>query len=200
MAQLPQLHRIPQIPSVTSIFATMSIFLLLAMIQIAHAGSLSQRAVGTMANFTPSPKPLPVPVITFRDGKGQKRGLAEFSGKVVLVNFWATWCGPCRREMPDLDKLQARLGGPKFAVVAISSDRKGLEVVRTFYQENEIQHLDTYIDKTTKAQRAFGAYGLPTSVLIDAKGREVGRLVGPAEWVSAEAIALINEVIASGGS
>jgi thiol-disulfide isomerase/thioredoxin len=203
MAQLPQLtqlRRVQQVPLVASIVATMSIFLLLAMVQTANAGSLSQRAVGTMANFTPSAKPLPVPVITFRDGNGQKRSLADFAGKVVLINFWATWCGPCRREMPDLDQLHARRGGPEFAVVALSSDRKGLEVVRKFYQENKIQHLDTYIDKTTKAQRAFGVYGLPTSVLIDAKGREVGRLVGPAEWASAEAMALIDEVIAQGGS
>jgi len=118
----------------------------------------------------------------------------------VLLDFWATWCGPCRREMPDLDKLQALLGGPKFAVVAISSDRKGLEVVQKFYQENDIRNLEIFIDKSTKAQRLFGAYGLPTSVLLDANGLKVGHLVGPAEWASADAIALIREVIAGGGS
>ncbi len=197
---MAQLRYIPQVPWVTSFVATMSIFLLMAMVQIAHAGGLSQRVVGTMANFTLLPKPLPAPVITFRDGNGQKRALADFAGKVVLVNFWATWCGPCRREMPSLDKLQTRLGGPEFIVVALSSDRKGAKVVRSFYQENKIQHLDTFIDKTTKAQRAFGVYGLPTSLLLDAKGREVGRLVGPAEWASADAIALIKEVIAGSES
>lgn len=197
---MAQLRYIPQVPLVTSLVATMSIFLLMAMVQIAHAGGLSQRVVGTMANFTLLPKPLPAPVITFRDGNGQKRALADFAGKVVLVNFWATWCGPCRREMPSLDKLQTRLGGPDFIVVALSSDRKGPKVVRKFYQENNIQHLDTFIDKTTKAQRAFGVYGLPTSLLLDAKGREVGRLVGPAEWASDDAIALIKEVIAGSAS
>ncbi len=197
---MAQLRFIPKVPLVTLFIATMSIFLLLAMVQIGHAGSLSRRAVGTMANFTPLPNPLPVPVMTFRDGNGRKRTLADFADKVVLVNFWATWCGPCRREMPDLDKLQTRLGGPEFMVVALSSDRKGLAVVRKFYREHNIQNLDTFIDKTSAVQRAFGVYGLPTSVLIDARGREVGRLVGPAEWVSADAIALINEVIASGGS
>jgi len=193
MAKLPF---IPKVPLLISLVAALSILSLLAMVQIARTGGLSERAVGTMANFTPSSKPLPVPVITFRDRDGQERGLAEFAGKVVLLNFWATWCGPCRREMPDLDELQSRLGGPKFIVMAISSDRKGLEAVQKFYQENDIRHLDIFIDKTTKVQRAFGAYGLPTSVLIDGEGREVGRLVGPADWASANAIALIKAVIA----
>ena len=196
---MAQLRFYPRIPFAISFVATMSIFLLLAMVQMAQADSLSQRAVGTMVNFSPSPKPLPAPDITFHDAEGRKRGLAEFAGKVVLINFWATWCGPCRREMPDLDRLQARLGGPEFTVLAISSDRKGLEAVRPFYEEYKIQNLGIFIDKTTKSQRAFGAFGLPTSVLIDAKGRQVGRLVGPAEWASDDAIALIRSVIDGAG-
>mgnify|MGYP003969560397 FL=1 len=175
--------------------ATMSIFLALAMTHIAQAAGLSQYTVGAMANFNLSPGLPPAPAISFRDEKGEKHSLADFADKVVLINFWATWCGPCRREMADLDHLQKQIGGPKFSVLAISSDRKGMEVVKKFYAENKILHLDAWIDKTTKAQRAFGAYGLPTSVLMDGRGREVGRLVGPAEWASDEAVSLIKAVI-----
>lgn len=189
MVQFRSVYLIP-------IVATMGIFLALAMPHIAQTAGLSQHAVGAMENFTLSPELPPAPAITFRDEKGEKHSLAEFADKVVLINFWATWCGPCRREMADLDQLQQQIGGPEFSVLAISSDRKGMAVVKEFYGENKIRHLDAWIDKTTKAQRAFRAYGLPTSVLVDGRGREVGRLVGPAEWASDEAVSLIKAVIA----
>ncbi len=181
------------------IAAAMAIFALLATTDLTPAAGLSQQlaaqAKGTMVNFTLSPELPPAPAIMFRDENGGKHNLKAFAGKVVLINFWATWCGPCRREMADLDRLQAKLGGADFTVLALSSDRKGMEVVKKFYAENNIRHLAAWIDRTTKAQRAFGAYGLPTSVLIDRQGRQVGRLVGPAEWASDDAIALIKTVI-----
>ncbi|MDP6342568.1 MAG: TlpA disulfide reductase family protein [Alphaproteobacteria bacterium] len=152
-------------------------------------------AVGTMANFTLLAEPKPAPRVSFRDAKGGKRGLEEFRGKVVLINFWATWCGPCRREMADLDELQDRLGGDRFEILAISSDRKGMPAVRQFYEENKIRHLAAYNNKSAKAQRTFRAFGLPTSVLVDRQGREIGRLVGPAEWASDEAVALLKHFI-----
>ena len=176
--------------------ATMSIFLALAMTHIAQAAGLSQYTVGAMANFNLSPGLPPAPAISFRDEKGEKHSLADFADKVVLINFWATWCGPCRREMADLDQLQAQLGGRDFMVLAISSDRKGMDVVRDFYRDYKIKHLGAFNDSTSKAQRAFRVYGLPTSVLIDDRGRELGRLVGPAEWHSDEAVALIKAAIA----
>ncbi len=127
-----------------------------------------------------SPKPLPD--IRFQDAGGRTLGLSDFRGKVVVLNVWATWCGPCRREMPTLDRLQAALGGADFQVIALSIDRKGLDVVRKFYGEIGIRHLAMHIDSSGNAARELGALGLPTTLLIDRAGREIGRLVGPAEW------------------
>ena len=122
--------------------------------------------------------------------------LAAFRGKVVVLNFWATWCAPCRREMPDLDHLQATYGGADFAVVALSADRKGPTVIPPFYKEAGVRHLAVYNDKSMKSNRAFRVIGLPTTVLLDRQGREVGRLIGPAEWAAPEALRLIEHLIA----
>ena len=133
----------------------------------------------------------------FVDGAGRDLTLEDFRSRVVLLNIWATWCVPCREEMPTLDALQARLGGDDFHVLPLSIDRAGLKVVRSFYDEIGIQHLDMYLADSTRAMLAFGALGLPTTILIDRDGKERGRLVGPAEWDSPEIVSqmqtLINE-------
>ena len=113
----------------------------------------------------------------------------------MLVNIWATWCPPCREEMPTLDALQARLGGPDFHVLPLSIDRAGLEPVRRFYRETGIRNLDLYIAEDTRAMLALAVVGLPTTILIDRMGREHGRLAGPAEWNSPEAVAQISALI-----
>ena len=113
----------------------------------------------------------------------------------MLLNIWATWCVPCREEMPTLDALQARLGGGDFHVLPLSIDRAGLKVVRRFYDEIGIQHLGMYLADSTRAMLAFGALGLPTTILIDRDGKERGRLVGPAEWNSPEVTDQIQSII-----
>lgn len=179
----------------------------------AFAARITQRLAGAVAGLTfglaaalalaqDSPRtfvlhdtPKPVPQVDFQDGDGNPRSLADFRGKVVLLNVWATWCGPCRREMPTLDRLQAQLGGPDFEVAALSIDRAGIGVVRSFYAEVGVEHLAMYVDSSGKAARQLGAFGLPTTLLIDRKGREAGRLVGPAEWDTPEMVAFIRRYL-----
>ena len=130
--------------------------------------------------------------VSFTDARGKVVRLARFRGKVVLLNFWATWCAPCRREMPALDRLQETLGGPRFAVVALSLDRSGLKAVRPYFQEIGLKTLAVYLDPRGKVQRIFNITRFPTTVLIDARGFEVGRVEGPAEWMAPEARALVR--------
>jgi thiol-disulfide isomerase/thioredoxin len=136
--------------------------------------------------------PKPLPDISFQDGNGKARSLHDFRGKFVLLNIWATWCAPCRKEMPTLDRLQAATGGPDFEVAALSIDRAGLDVVAKFYRELSAENLAMYIDTAGKAATTLGAVGLPTTLLIDRDGREIGRLVGPAEWDAPEMMAFIR--------
>ena len=121
--------------------------------------------------------------------------MQSYKGQPLLLNIWATWCPPCREEMPTLDALQARLGGSDFHVLPLSIDRAGLEPVRRFYRETGIRNLDLYIAEDTRAMLALAVVGLPTTILIDRIGRERGRLAGPAEWNSPEAVAQISALI-----
>jgi thiol-disulfide isomerase/thioredoxin len=161
------------------------------------AEKAGQLAVGQMKNFTFFTPPRPVPPATFMNGAGQSLDLSAFRDSVVLVNLWATWCVPCRKEMPSLDRVQAALGGADFAVVAISVDRAGAEKAQAFLDDLGVKHLKLYIDSTMKSARAFGVTGLPVSFLVDRDGQEVGRLIGEAEWDSPEAQRLIRAVIAA---
>ena len=146
-------------------------------------------------NFILHPTPETLSDFAFEDSQGRQRGLSDFKGKVVLLNVWATWCTSCREEMPTLDRLQAQLGGPDFEVVALSIDRAGPEVVRAFFAETAVKNLALYIDQSGRANRKLGVIGLPTTLLIDRDGLEVGRLIGPAEWDAPEMVAFIQSRI-----
>lgn len=159
------------------------------------APARSELSVGQMQNFTFLDAPEPVPEVSFVDNEGRELTLADFHGKFVLVNLWATWCGPCRREMPSLDHLQARLSGGDFTVLALSQDRKGLAAVEKFLAEIGTKHLGVFVDASAKSARRLGAIGLPTTVLLGREGKVIGRLIGSAEWDSDEAARLIKSVI-----
>ena len=150
---------------------------------------------GTMTAFVMRKEPVALPDIAFKDGQGNPVTLADWRGRVVLINLWATWCAPCRREMPALDRLQVKLGGDDFEVLAISVDRKGAEASAKFLNETGAENLALYVDETFKVARDLKAPGLPVTILVDRQGREIGRVTGPAEWDSEDALALIGAVI-----
>ena len=146
--------------------------------------------------FSPLETPRELPELSFINGDGGEMTLDEFAGKTVLLNIWATWCVPCREEMPALDRLQAKLGGPDFEVVPLSIDREGLPVVKAFYEELGLKALGIYVDQSGKANRQLGAVGIPTTLLVDREGRELGRTLGPAQWDSDEILEFLRGFIA----
>lgn len=150
---------------------------------------------GAMKRFEFHEKPQPATAAAFYDKDGNEKTFSDYKGKVILVNFWATWCAPCIKEMPDLNELQKSLGSDKFEVVLISENQDGIESSIEFLENNNISHLDTHIDNKRKVARTLQSNALPTSILIDAEGYEVGKLVGPAEWNSGDAQTLINYFI-----
>jgi thiol-disulfide isomerase/thioredoxin len=148
-----------------------------------------------MAAFVFRKEPEALPDAKFQDAEGKERTLGQWRGKVVLLNLWATWCVPCRKEMPALDRLQRELGSDKFEVVAVSVDRKGVEGARKFLDETKVGKLALYVDPTTRLTSEVRAVGLPATLLIDRQGREIGRLLGPAEWDSEDAKRLIRAAL-----
>lgn len=150
---------------------------------------------GPMEIFQVAPGTRPRPETTWKDGNGKTVSLKDFDGKVVLVNFWATWCAPCVRELPSIDRLAASLDGEEFKVVAISIDRGGNPAARKMLRRLKLNNLDLYLDRENTAVREFGVRQMPTTYVFDRKGREVGRLEGAAEWDEPEAVALVRYFI-----
>ena len=130
--------------------------------------------------------PQPAPATIFKDRAGADVSLAAYNGKVLVVNFWATWCAPCVKEMPTLDALQARLGGADFEVLAISQDREGAQVAEPFMETNQWTSLALYTEPAARFAKDAGLRGLPTSLIIDKAGNEVGRVEGDTDWGSPE--------------
>ena len=136
--------------------------------------------------------PPPLKDLQFVDADGRERTIADFRGKVILLNIWATWCAPCRLEMPSLDRLQAKLGGTEFQVIALSVDAGGLPDVKRFYARLGLRHLAVFVDPSGRTMPGLRLSGLPTTLLIDQDGREIGRTAAPADWDQPEALTLIR--------
>jgi thiol-disulfide isomerase/thioredoxin len=162
---------------------------LLAAAPVAHAQELAK-------NLIVNELPQPVGALRFENGRSQTKSLADFRGKVVLLNIWATWCTPCRKELPALEHLGAAIDGPEFAILAVSIDRGGIEAVRKLFGQLMIETLPIYADTSGQAMRTARVNGLPTSLIIDRDGREAARVVGPADWDATATIDYFRRVVA----
>src|SRR5579864_2748530 len=143
---------------------------------------------GTLAKFQLSKPAKPLPDLTFLDAGDRPLKLGDYRGKTVLLNFWATWCGPCVKEMPSLDRLQGEIGKDGFVFLPLSLDGPSRPKVRPFYEDRKLANLGVYFDKGRKAMQALDVSILPTSILVDTQGREVGRLEGEADWAKPEVV------------
>jgi thiol-disulfide isomerase/thioredoxin len=163
------------------------------------AQRIAPLAHGEVAALTLATSPLRLPNLAFEDADGQAKKLSDWRGKTVLVNLWATWCVPCRKEMPALDGLQAKLSGPNFEVVAINIDTRDPEKPKNFLKDAKLTRLGAFNDKNAKVfqdLKSIGrALGMPTSVLVDGHGCEIGTISGPAEWDSDDAVKLIKAAV-----
>ncbi len=163
------------------------------------ARRIAPLAHGEVAAFTVAEQPLVVPDLVFWDASGAERRLSEWRGRTVLLNLWATWCVPCRKEMPALNTVQGRLGGSSFEVVAVNIDTRDPEKPRAWLTAAGIDKLAYYADNSAKVFQTLKtvgrAAGLPTSLIIDQVGCEIGTIAGPAEWASAEALALVTATL-----
>lgn len=157
-----------------------------------HA-DVSAFVTGDMAKMVLS-DPAPIPEAALIDMADAPRAMADFQGKWVVLNFWATWCPPCREEMPALDRLQAAM--PEIAVVPLATGRNDPAAIERFFSEAAIANLENLRDPKSELARAMGIMGLPVTVIVNPEGQEVGRLIGDAHWDSPDAQALIRALMA----
>lgn len=165
----------------------------------ASAAAPCSKAPASLGRYQATAPGRELPQAGFLDAGGTERSLADFRGQGLVLNFWATWCAPCVKEMPALDRLAKRSGERGLRVMALSADREGAPVVRKFYDVNDIKHLDVAVDKLGRAARAADVSGLPTTVLYDGQGREVGRVVGVAEWDAPDTLDFLGRCLGDAG-
>jgi thiol-disulfide isomerase/thioredoxin len=151
-----------------------------------------------LGEFVPSSLPFPAPAVSLTDAAGSTVRLADFRGKLIVLNLWATWCAPCLREMPSLERLQSRLGD-RAVVLAVSEDRGGNKAVEPFVAKLGLKAVKIYIDPNSQVGRAFDVQGLPTSLVIDRDGKVLGRVEGAAEWDSPKLLGVLEPLVSADG-
>jgi thiol-disulfide isomerase/thioredoxin len=167
--------------------------LLVLLAMLSAAGALAADRI-SLGEFIPVAPPQPAPAVSFTTAAGEPASLAGFKGKPTVVNLWATWCAPCLREMPSLDKLQTEFAG-RLTVAAIAEDHGGANVVDPFLARQKLRALNIYLDPHDALAAAFDVNFLPTSIVLDAKGQVVGRIVGPADWTSPGMLAVLRPLL-----
>ena len=167
---------------------------------VADTAALESLRDGDMKKLSFSATPEAAPDVAFETVDGRTATLAEYEGRHVVLNFWATWCAPCRHEMPTLSALQAALGGDDFAVVTIATGRNPPPAMKKFFDDIGVDNLPLHRDPKSALARSMGVFGLPITVLLDPQGREIARLQGDADWNSDSARAIIAAWIRDGQS
>ncbi len=164
---------------------------------LAAAGTLAGAAFGrkALAARMVESGPKPLPEFSFTDAEGKPHTVADFAGRGLLINLWATWCPPCVAEMPALDRTQAALAAEGIVVLPLSSDRGGKAMVEPFYRDKGIRQLGLWLDPRGAAGRALGVRGLPTTLVVDREGRERARVEGDQPWDSPEMLAAIRRLV-----
>ncbi|MDE3123820.1 MAG: TlpA family protein disulfide reductase [Paracoccaceae bacterium] len=157
--------------------------------------ALKALATGSMEKLSFTSRPMALPDLAVLDAAGTEHHLSDYRGKYVVLNFWATWCAPCRKEMPALDRLQAELGGDRLAVVPVGSLRTTAASAQKFFDRENVTHLPVLIDPDARMARALGIMGLPMTLILDPEGREIARLIGEADWDSPSAKAILSKLI-----
>lgn len=158
--------------------------------------AIKELRAGDMRAVAIHSEPKPLITKSFLDADGNEIDLTSLTGKTILLNFWATWCAPCRAEMPSLDALNEALGGDNFAVVTIAAGRNPMPMIEQFFADINVKTLPKYRDPKMTFSRASGVLGLPVTLVLNPQGQEIARVQGEADWNSPDAHTLINAIIA----
>ena len=155
-------------------------------------GQVAALRQGDMKKLEFHAEPKAVPDVAFKDADGAEHRLSDYRGKYLVVNFWAMWCAPCRKEMPTLDKLQAEMGGDDLQVLPIATIRNSLPGVKRFFTDGGVKHLPVLIDPQAELAHKMGVMGLPVTVILNPDGQEIARLIGEADWAGDDAKAVLG--------